>query len=347
MYGFTIVPFSVASSNQKQIDAWYALRSSLRKETLPDESVLTMEILLAHNRAMQELLESVEWCIWHGEDEVMVGLAGVHFSKEGSESDPAYFTIQIDQNYRRSGIGSTFLRKIVQTATERERKILRVQTNDRCLPGEKFIAPTGAETVHKGHFNILVLKDVEETLINSWLGLPMQGFNEVTIGNWEGLTPEHRIQEISDFYQVIYDAGKEQHGDSGYKFTPENVRKGENVSISMGKKVHAIYGADAESDRLLGLTKISWFSSRPSVVLQGYTAVLPDARGKGIGRRLKAEMLKKVIRDMPEVEYVKTGNADNNDAILKINAELGFIQQMATKTWQIETAALEEYLSVL
>ncbi len=344
---FTIVPFSVDSSNQKQINAWYTLQRNLRKEILPDESFLTMEELLAHNRAIHELRDSVDWCIWHGEDEAMVGLSGVRFSRQDSGNDPAYFTVQIDQNYRRNGIGSAYLRRIVETATERGRKILRVQTNDRCLSGEKFIIPTGADIVHKGHFNILVLKDVEKTLINSWLGLPVQGFKELTTGNWEGITPEHRIQEISDFYQVIYDAGKEQHGHSGYRFTPENVREGEKVSISMGKKVHSIYAADAESNRLLGLTKISWYPSRPSLVSQGYTAVLPDARGRGIGRRLKAEMLQKVFRDMPRVEYMKTGNADNNDAILKINAELGFRHQMATKTWQIETAALEEYLSKL
>ena len=232
---FTIVPFSVDSSNQKQINAWYTLQRNLRKEILPDESFLTMEELLAHSRAMHELRESVEWCIWNREDEAMVGLAAVRFSREGSESDPAYFTVQIDQNYRRSGIGSAFLRRIVETATERGRKKLRVGTNDRCLSGEKFIIPTGAEIVHKGHFNILVLKDVDKTLIKSWLGFPVQGFKELTIGNWEGITPEHRIQEISDFYQVIYDAGKEQHGHSGYRFTPENVHEGEIISISMGK----------------------------------------------------------------------------------------------------------------
>ncbi len=346
MSEFTIIPFSVDSSNQKQIDAWYALRRSLRREILPDESFLTMEELLAQCRAMHELRESIEWCIWHGEDEAMVGHAGVFFSGQDSGNDPAYFTIQVDQNYRRNGIGSAFLRKIVETATEQDRKILRVQTNDRCPPGEKFITPTGADIVHMGHFNILVLKDVEKSLINSWLGLPVQGSRELTVGNWEGITPEHRIQEISDFYQVIYEAGREQHGHSAYRFTPEDVRKGEKVSISMGKKSYAIYAADAESDKLLGLTKISWYPSRPSVVSQGYTAVLPDARGRGIGRRLKAEMLQKVFRDMPEVEHMKTGNADNNDAILKINSELGFRHQMATNTWQIKTAALKEYLGI-
>ena len=249
--GFTIVPFSVASSNQKQISAWYTLQRNYQQEILPDEPFLTMEELLAHSRAMHELRESVEWCIWNREDEAMVGLAAVRFSREDSESNPAYFTVQIDQNYRRCGIGNAFLRKIVETATERGREKLRVGTNDRCLAGEKFITPTGADIVHKGHFNILVLKNVDKTLISSWLALPLQAFTELTIGNWEGITPEHRIQEISDFYQVIYDAGKEQHGHSGYRFTPENVRNGENTSVLMGKKVQSIYAADAESDRLL------------------------------------------------------------------------------------------------
>jgi mycothiol synthase len=345
MSRFAIVPFSVTSSNQKQIDAWYALRRNIRKEILPYEPFFTREELLVHSRAMHELQESVEWCIWYGENGLMAGLAGIYLTRQGSEKDPAYFSIQIDQNYRRSGMGSAFLSRIVQTANELGMKTLRVVTNDRCPSGEKFITPTGAEIVHKGHFNILALKDIDKTLINSWLGLPAQGFRELTIGNWEGMTPEHRIQEISDFYQVIYDAGIEQHGHSGYRFTPENVHKRETATLSMGKRVHVIYAADADRNNLIGLTEISWYPSKPSVVSQGYTAVLPDARGKGIGRRLKAEMLQKIFQDMPRAEYIKTGNADNNDAILKINTELGFRHQMATATWQIETAALQEYLN--
>jgi GNAT superfamily N-acetyltransferase len=341
---FTIVPFSISKANRKQVSAWYTLLRNHHMDILPEEPFYTMEELFAHYIAMNKLRESVEWCIWQGEDDSMVGHSGLYFSRQDSGSDQAFFAVHVDPNHRRKGIGSAFLRKIVEPATERGTKKLRVHTFDRCLSGEKFISPTGAAAVQSGHMNILTLKDVDETLINCWLELPAKGFRQITIDNWEGSFPEHRIQEISDFFQVIYDAGKEKHGHSGYRFTPENVREGEKATFSTGRKSHVIFAVDTESDRLLGLTEISWFPSRPSVISQGFTAVLPDVRGIGIGRRLKAEMLQKILRDMPEAEYIKTGNDDNNDSILKINTELGFRHQIATTTWQIETASLKEYL---
>jgi hypothetical protein len=55
-------------------------------------------------------------------------------------------------------------------------------------------------------------------------------------------------------------------------------------------------------------------------------------------------MLDKVLKDRPQVKYVRTGNADTNAAMLKINMELGFKPYMAETLWQVELQQVLEYL---
>jgi GNAT superfamily N-acetyltransferase len=74
------------------------------------------------------------------------------------------------------------------------------------------------------------------------------------------------------------------------------------------------------------------------------TAVYPEYRNKGLGRWLKAAMLDKVLKGRPQVKFVRTGNADSNAAMLKINNELGFRPYLANTLWQVEIDRVQEYL---
>jgi mycothiol synthase len=63
-----------------------------------------------------------------------------------------------------------------------------------------------------------------------------------------------------------------------------------------------------------------------------------------LGRWLKATMLDKILNERPQVKFIRTGNADNNAAMLKINHELGFQPYMSNTLWQLETLQVQQYL---
>ena len=56
-------------------------------------------------------------------------------------------------------------------------------------------------------------------------------------------------------------------------------------------------------------------------------------------------MMKKILEERPEVKFVRTGNANSNAAMLKINKEMGFKSYISNTVWQVETAQVEKYLA--
>jgi GNAT superfamily N-acetyltransferase len=106
-----------------------------------------------------------------------------------------------------------------------------------------------------------------------------------------------------------------------------------------------MYAIHRPDDRVAGMTEVAWSPARPGIVEQWGTGVWPAYRNRGLGRWLKAAMLTKILRELPEARLIRTGNANSNAPMLKINHELGFKPFMSRPDWQVETQTVEKYLA--
>jgi GNAT superfamily N-acetyltransferase len=81
---------------------------------------------------------------------------------------------------------------------------------------------------------------------------------------------------------------------------------------------------------------------KPGIINQGFTGVRSDARGRGLGKWLKAAMLLHVHELYPRVEVVSTDNAGSNAPMLGINKKMGFKEYRAGAEYQITRDKLIE-----
>jgi hypothetical protein len=60
---------------------------------------------------------------------------------------------------------------------------------------------------------------------------------------------------------------------------------------------------------------------------------------------MKAAQLERVLADLPEAGFVRTGNAASNAPMLAINTDLGFKPYLFVTIWQVETENALGYAS--
>ena len=79
---------------------------------------------------------------------------------------------------------------------------------------------------------------------------------------------------------------------------------------------------------------------RPTRADQYDTIVVPAHRGYGIGRAIKARMLFELRAAEPNLVDVQTWNAVENEPLLRVNAEMGFLPDREWREYEVDVADL-------
>ena len=87
-----------------------------------------------------------------------------------------------------------------------------------------------------------------------------------------------------------------------------------------------------------GFTDVTYDPKQPWVIWQQGTAVTRGHRGHRLGLWMKAVMLERILREMPEAKSIRTGNANTNAQMLGINTQLGFKMAWQSTLWQLPIA---------
>ena len=202
----------------------------------------------------------------------------------------------------------------------------------------------GGQRGMEAHTNQLRMEDLDQDLVDNWLKRGNSNLAEFELAFWDGAYPEEKLIEIADLIDLTNQQPFDDLEIEDMHMTPEQIRQMEANMFARGNQRWTFYIVNRETGKFAGYTEVIWNPNRPEYLRQDMTGVFPQYRKKGLGRWLKAAMLEKVIKELPQIKFIRTGNADSNVAMLKINNELGFKSYMADTLWQVELKKVLEYL---
>ncbi|WP_089155405.1 GNAT family N-acetyltransferase [Micromonospora sp. NBS 11-29] len=139
---------------------------------------------------------------------------------------------------------------------------------------------------------------------------------------WPGGPPDGLIEAYARAKAEVRDVDDGELRPSSYD--PERLRDSLATLHRRGMKPYIVLALHEQTGEVAGLTEVVVPAQHPTRADQYDTIVVRDHRGHGIDRAIKARMLLELRSAEPEVAEVQTWNAQDNEAMLKVNAELGY-----------------------
>lgn len=338
-----ITVFDPREASDEEFMALVAFRNRIRAEQLPDDPPIPASEYLLRMQNISPAMKSHIWVVWNAARTEVLASGGLDYEVNGENRELANIRIAVLPEFRRRGIGRRLLALIAQRAQRENRRRLFAHTS-RIEAGDKFITGLGATKSLDSHIEQLTVSDLDAEVVKGWLenaDARVQGFELLF---WSGTYPEEHIKAIAELHNVINHQPRGGLEIDDIEFTPDHVRVIEYRAFNNGAKRWSMCAREKATGKFAGFTQIYWHPNRPALVQQSFTGVFPEYRNRGLGRWLKLAMLEKVLRERPEVKFIRTDNANSNAAIRHVNALLGFKPYSSNCMWQIETDKVIERL---
>lgn len=339
-----IKPFPLKTASESEYRAANALNNAIRAEQLPDDPPIPLDEMIQGIKNIPSFVDVRAWAVWNIDESAIVASASVSLLLMETNQHIAEFEIKVLPDYRRQGIARELLALIADITRSNQRRLLICNTNERVPAGEAFMRRLGAQKGLVGHWNQLDLRDLDRDLVREWQARATERASDFEITIWDGPYPEEYIHDIVDLNNVMNTAPHDDLQVDDFNMTPERLRQQERSFFSRGMERWTMAVREKATGKFAGFTEVVWNRNRPQILEQHGTGVFPQYRNHGLGRWLKAAMLDRVLRERPQVRFVRTGNADSNAAMLKINHELGFKPSFSVCMWQVEIDKVFEYL---
>ncbi|KEF34086.1 acetyltransferase [Deinococcus sp. RL] len=325
----TAFPFDPQEASPAQRRAVGQLLAESHASALPTDPPLEPELEALALRHVTPGEASRQVAVWSGERALAWGRLDYSHTQN---LHAAHARLVVHPDARRRGLGRAVAEALREAAREEGRRLVTFSTTSHVPAGEAFARFLGAEPALPMRQSQLDLAGLEDGLLARWSTRPAG--DPYRLHRWRRI-PDGFLPRMVNLMEVMNTAPKGDLEVDDWHLTPEMVRAWEEMTQEAGEVRWLLAAEDTRTGELVGYTETFWHPTRAALVYQGATAVRPGARGQGLGQWLKAQMLRHVLAECPGARWVRTNNAEENAAMLRINVALGFRPWASFTEWQL------------
>jgi mycothiol synthase len=304
----------------------------MRAEVVPEDPAIPLLERLADWNNIPKRIGLVSFAYFDADR--VAAYADIGFELEGTNMHLCWSGFEVHPQFRRSGLSTQLLEHVLRIAQRENRRVLLLDSNERVPAGAHFAQKIGAKPGIENHTNRLLLEELDRDMLERWIKeAPVEEFE---LGFYTDDYPESELEALCELFDVMNTAPRGELEINDDKTTPEKLLEWEHARKAQEVQRWTAFVRERSTGQYAGFTTTGWQPNRPHILGQWGTGVNPIYRGKGLGKWLKAAMLGRVMGERPEVNQVRTGNADSNGPMLRINHALGFKPFIARTEWQLE-----------
>jgi GNAT superfamily N-acetyltransferase len=242
--------------------------------------------------------------------------------------------------HRRRGIALSMVPRVLELLDEYGATVLSSPAEDDT--GHGLLGRLGAEPKLVERQSRLDLREVDWGMVARWVAESEAAAGDARLELHTPWVPEDLLDEYCDAMNELMNTipfeGLE-HGDIVQ--SPAAVREWRERMRLTGTVNPTCLVRDGDGS-IVGMTDMIKNEYEPGIVRQNFTGVHPRARGRGLGKWLKAAMLEHVRQAHPDTIWISTENAGSNAPMLSINHALGYRLHRTVTFYQVPLATLRQ-----
>ena len=321
-----------------------AFSNRCRAESRPGDPPTPDEQQFAAVRSMPSFAHPSHFLIRDASGAI-VASAQVNYDDGEDNQHLLWAGIHVHPDHRRRGYATALLARVCEVAAEGSRTMLMGGTGAAIPAGAAFAERIGATAGYREHTNRLLLAEVHQPMIDEWIADAATRSAGYSLVSHDGPYGDDLIERVIPVHELMNTAPREDLAMEDWKITRDKMEAWEHQFFSVGNERWSLFAKHDASGAFVGFTEIAMDPSAPRTVQQMGTAVHPEHRGAALGKWLKAAMIRRILDERPDIEDIRTANADSNAAMLAINTELGFAPFRAHTSWQVPVETVRAYLA--
>ena len=257
------------------------------------------------------------------EDDRLLGYASAFFPQR-ENTDSLHLSGAVAVDARRRGVGRTLVDAVVaHGALDGRTKVYSgsVEGGD----SQKAMQALGFEQVHTYGINRLDLHDAPRERWQRLYDEAAAAAQDYELVRLVGSTPDDRVDDVVGLFEAINDAPMTDPDAEPDVWGPDRVRAYDRAMAARRQTVYRVMARHRPSGAWAGHTVLCVDEFDPVVGHQEDTSVVRAHRGHRLGLLLKADMLRWVTDERPEMAATETWNSVENHHMLAVNELLGTV----------------------